>query len=33
MLKSLPYDPQDPDTFAHPVPGEEDFVAPAEGAS
>jgi dTDP-4-dehydrorhamnose 3,5-epimerase-like enzyme len=31
MLKSLPYDPQDPDTFAHPVPGEEDFVAPQEG--
>jgi dTDP-4-dehydrorhamnose 3,5-epimerase-like enzyme len=33
MLKSLPYDAQDPDTFAHPVPGEEDFVAPAEGSS
>lgn len=33
MLKSLPYDAQDPDTFAHPVPGEEDFVAPSEGAS
>jgi dTDP-4-dehydrorhamnose 3,5-epimerase-like enzyme len=32
MLKSLPYDPQDPDTFAHPVPGEEDFVAPQEQA-
>lgn len=30
MLKSLPYDPQDPDTFAHPVPGEEEFVAPQE---
>jgi dTDP-4-dehydrorhamnose 3,5-epimerase-like enzyme len=26
MLKSLPYDPQDPDTFAHAVPGEEEFV-------
>jgi dTDP-4-dehydrorhamnose 3,5-epimerase-like enzyme len=31
MMKSLPYDPQDPDTFAHPVPGEEEFVAPQEG--
>jgi dTDP-4-dehydrorhamnose 3,5-epimerase-like enzyme len=31
MLKSLPYDAQDPDTFAHPVPGEEEFVAPTEG--
>jgi quercetin dioxygenase-like cupin family protein len=30
MLKSLPYDPHDPDTFAHPVPGEDEFVAPAE---
>jgi len=31
LLKSLPYDPHDPDTFAHPVPGEEEFVAPQEG--
>jgi len=31
MLKSLPYDPQDPDTFAHPVPGESEYVAPEEG--
>lgn len=31
MLKSLPYDPHDPDTFAHPVPGENDYVAPEEG--
>jgi dTDP-4-dehydrorhamnose 3,5-epimerase-like enzyme len=30
MLKSLPYDPQDPDTFAHPVPGENEYVAPDE---
>jgi dTDP-4-dehydrorhamnose 3,5-epimerase-like enzyme len=30
MLKSLPYDPQDPDTFGHAVPGEDDFVPPAE---
>jgi hypothetical protein len=30
MLKSLPYDPKDPDTFAHAVPGEEEFVAPGE---
>jgi dTDP-4-dehydrorhamnose 3,5-epimerase-like enzyme len=30
MLKSLPYDPQDPDTFGHVVPGEDDFVAPEE---
>ena len=30
MLKSLPYDPQDPDTFVHPVPGENDYVAPEE---
>jgi dTDP-4-dehydrorhamnose 3,5-epimerase-like enzyme len=31
MLKSLPYDPQDPDTFAYVVPGEDEFVAPEEG--
>ncbi|HEV8611458.1 MAG TPA: hypothetical protein VGS98_15495 [Thermoanaerobaculia bacterium] len=31
MLKSLPYDPQDPDTFAHPVPGESEYVSPEEG--
>lgn len=30
MLKSLPYDPQDPDTFAHAVPGEDEFVGPDE---
>ena len=31
MMKSRPYDPQDPDTFAHAVPGEEDFLALQEG--
>lgn len=31
MVKSLPYDPHDPDTFAHAVPGEEEFVGPDEG--
>jgi dTDP-4-dehydrorhamnose 3,5-epimerase-like enzyme len=30
MLKSLPYDPQDPDTFGHVVPGEDDLGAPEE---
>ena len=31
MLKSLPYDSQDPDTFAHPVPGEGEYVVSEEG--
>lgn len=31
ILKSLPFDPQDPDTFTHPVPGENEFVAEQPG--